>query len=163
MNKPMITIRQANKPDVPELAALYRQTVLAHAPQFYTPEQVKTWASFGANTRRFRRFILEVTTFVAVDDTGILGFSGVGEDGHVASVYVRHDCVRQGIGSRLMQEVLRHAKQKNIPRLYAEASPFSLGLFIKFGFHRYATETIDRNGIRFERYLVERRGEEVRE
>ncbi len=151
----MITIRQASEPDVPELADLYRQTILVHAPQFYTPEQVKTWAAFGFNTLHFRRLILGVTTFIALDETGILGFSGIGEDGHVASAYVRHDCIRQGIGSLLMQEVLSYAKHKTMPRLYAEASSFSLGLFTKFGFHVYATETIDRSGVQFERYLVE--------
>jgi putative acetyltransferase len=100
--------------------------------------------------------ILGVTTYVAEADTGILGFAGIGDNGYVASTYVRHDCLHQGIGSLLMQAVLTHAQEKQIQRLYAKASEFSLGLFQKFGFSQYDTEVVDRNGVQLTRYLVER-------
>lgn len=152
----MMHIRYANESDLIELAALYRQTVLTHAPNRYNPDQTKIWASFASDIEHFTQFILGVTTFVVTDQTAILGFAGIGEDGHVTSVYVRHDCIRQGIGSCLMQTILTYAESRSIPRLYAEASEFSLGLFIKFGFHLYDTEIVDRNGVQFKRYLVER-------
>jgi putative acetyltransferase len=99
---------------------------------------------------------LGVTTYVAVDDTSIVGFAGIGEGGYVASVYVRHDCLHRGIGSTLMQTVLDHAQREGLQRLYSEASEFSLGLFIEFGFRQYGTEVVDRNGVQFTRYLMER-------
>ncbi|PSR17289.1 GNAT family N-acetyltransferase [filamentous cyanobacterium CCP3] len=147
-------IRTATPSDLPALATLYRQTVLVNAPQHYTAAQTEAWAAVDAATPRFRQFILAVTTYVAEDETGIVGFAGVGEDGYVASVYVRHDCLRKGIGSTLMQAVLGHARQRKIQRLYAEASEFSLGLFQKFGFSQYDTEVVERNGVLFTRYLV---------
>ena len=42
-------------------------------------------------------------------------------------------------------------------RLYAEASEFSLGLFKKFSFRLYGTEIVNRQGVEFERYLMEYR------
>lgn len=151
-----MNLRTATAADLPTLATLYRETVLVNAPQFYSAAQTEAWAAVEAGSPRFRQFILEVTTYVAEDDTGMLGFSGIGDDGHVASVYVRHDCLHQGIGSVLMQAVLTHARSKQIPRLYAEASEFSLGLFTKFGFSLYDTEVVGHNGVEFTRHLVER-------
>ncbi|MBE9156943.1 GNAT family N-acetyltransferase [Nodosilinea sp. LEGE 06152] len=147
-------LRTATESDVPILAALFRETVLVNAPQHYTPAQTEAWAT--VDSLRFRQFILGVTTYVAEDDTGILGFAGVGDDGYVASAYVRHDCLHRGIGSILMQAVLAHAQEKQMHRLYSEASEFSLGLFQKFGFSQYDTEVVNRNGVEFTRYLVER-------
>ena len=152
-----MNIRLAQESDLPELANLFRQTVLAIAPQQYTPAQTQTWASFAADTDQFCQFIMTPATYLATDDTGILGFAGLSSNGHVASVYVRYDCIHQGVGSTLMQVILEKATLDNIERLYAEASEFSLGLFKKFGFYLYDTEVVDRQGIEFKRYLVERR------
>jgi putative acetyltransferase len=149
-------IRLAKEADLSELAALFRQTVLVNAPKYYTPTQTTVWAASPDDAEQFHQFILGVNTFVTTDDTSILGFAGIGEDGHVASVYVRHDSLHQGIGSALMQAVLDYAQNHRIHRLYAEASEFSLGLFKKFGFQLYDTELVDRHGVQFTRYLVER-------
>lgn len=148
----MMRIQLADAADLPELANLFRQTVLVHGPQHYTVAQTKAWATL--DPERFRQFIMGVTTFVAVDNTGILGFAGVGDDGHVASAYVHHNCLHQGIGSTLMTQILDHVRSLGLPRLYAEASEFSLGLFQKFGFQLDGTEVVDRHGVPFERYLV---------
>jgi putative acetyltransferase len=56
-------------------------------------------------------------------------------DGHITAIYVRSNCLGQGIGSRLLVVVFEPANIQNIRRLYAEASEFSLRLFLKFGFH----------------------------
>ncbi|MGF1569934.1 MAG: GNAT family N-acetyltransferase [Nodosilinea sp.] len=150
-----VNIRVATAADVPALAELFRQTVLHHAPSYYSPAQTQAWASSGTDNPQFRQLILEVTTYVAVDSTGVLGFAGIGETGYVASAYVRHDCLRQGIGSALMQAVLGYAQTHHLQRLYTEASEFSLGLFQKFGFRIYDTEVVERCGVPFTRYRME--------
>ncbi len=149
-----MNLRTATEADLPTLATLFRATVLANAPQHYSPAQTAAWAAVDGD--RFRQLILGVTTYIAEDDSGVVGFAGIGENGYVASAYVRHDRLHQGIGSLLMQAVLTHAQEKQLQRLYAEASEFSLGLFQKFGFSQYDTEVVERNGVQFTRYLVER-------
>ena len=150
-----VALRPATAEDIPALASLYRETVLAHAPQHYSPAQTQAWAAFGADTPAFRRFILGATTYVA-EAGAILGFGGLATDGHITALYVRHDGLGQGIGSRLLKTLLDQAHQEKLPRLYAEASAFSLGLFQKFGFRHYATDRVERGGVEFERYLVEK-------
>lgn len=149
-------IRLATAADIPELADLYRQTVLTHAPRYYSAEQTQAWAAAPADRDRFTRFILAVTTVVIADETGILGFAGIGTDGHVASVYVRGDRLGHGLGSMLMAQVIRHAEAHGLPRLSAEASEFSRGLFEKFGFQQVGTEVVQVGQATFTRYLMER-------
>ena len=151
-----MNIRIAHASDVPELAILFRQTVLKNAPQHYTAAQTEVWAAFAADADHFQRLILEPTTYIAEEAAKILGFAGLEENGHVASAYVRHDSLHRGVGSALMLKVLDHAEHHSLQRLYAEASEFSLGLFQKFGFRLYDTEVVDRQGVQFNRYLVER-------
>ncbi|MFH7245047.1 MAG: GNAT family N-acetyltransferase [Spirulina sp.] len=156
--KPIIanlTMRLATAEDIALLAALYRETVLTHAPQHYSPAQTKAWAAFGANTPQFHRFILGGTTYVAEAET-VLGFGGLAADGHITALYVRHDCLGRGIGSQLLKTLLNQAHHESMTRLYAEASAFSLGLFQTFGFCHYGTDQVDRGGVMFERYLVEK-------
>lgn len=150
-------IRLAQPEDVPALATLYRETVFAHGPQHYTPAQIDAWAAFGQDTPPFRQFILGAATYLAEDDRGVVGFAGLETNGHVASVYVRQDCIRQGVGSYLLSYLLSQAQGMTLDRLYAEASHLSLGLFLKHGFCHYATETVERDGVTFDRYLVEKR------
>lgn len=164
------SLRLATAADIPALASLYRETVLAHAPQYYSPAQTKAWAAFGADTPAFRRFILGATTYVAephgtdAATTGdlenppeqplILGFGGLATDGHITALYVRHDRLGQGIGSYLLTTLLEKARQEQMPRLYAEASTFSLGLFQKLGFRHCGSDRVEHNGAEFDRYLV---------
>ncbi|MFW5663992.1 MAG: GNAT family N-acetyltransferase, partial [Coleofasciculus sp.] len=86
-----MTIRMAQESDIPELAQLYQETVLAIAPHYYSEEQTHSWASFATDSVRFREFILSGKTFLATDETGILGFAGIADDGHITSAYVRRD------------------------------------------------------------------------
>jgi hypothetical protein len=53
-------------------------------------------------------------------------------------------------------EVLSRHPHPGSGRYYAEASAFSLPLFERCGFRRTGSERADRNGVQFERFLVER-------
>ena len=51
--------------------------------------------------QHFAAFILDVETWLLEDAQGPQGFAGLGLDGHISSLYVRSNCVRQGVGKRL--------------------------------------------------------------
>ncbi|MFQ5569646.1 MAG: GNAT family N-acetyltransferase [Rhodothermales bacterium] len=148
-------IRIATEADLPVLADLYAGSVNAIGPEQYSEAQVASWASF-ARKDTFCRFILESITYVAEDESGVLGFCGLSDSGHIASLYVRSDCTRQGIGSKLLATALDQAVKRGIRILRSEASEFSYPLFLKFGFILSGMETVDRNGVIFNRYLVEK-------
>ncbi len=150
------TIRLAEANDIPQLAQLYYETVIENGDQYYTKAQIKAWASFALDQTAFAQFFEGVTTFVTKTDGMILGFAGLAADGHITAVYVRGDRIGQGIGSQLMETLLNFADTRGICRLYAEASEFSLGLFLKFGFQQFDIEVVERGGVEFRRYLVEK-------
>lgn len=151
-----LSIRTATAADIAALAQLFTHTVETIGPQFYSPEQVQAWAKTPADSEKFQRFILEVTTFVAVLEGQIVGFAGVAETGYLATLYTHSDYQRRGIGSRLLEAVLEYAQAHQIGRLYTEASEFSKPLFEKFGFAVYEIEQVNRDGVWFNRSLMQR-------
>lgn len=150
------SIRLAKTADVPQLAQLYYETVRRNGAQHYTEAQTQAWANFARDQTAFARFVTAATTFLIEEDNALLGFAGIAADGHVTAVYVRGDRIGQGIGSQLMETLLNYAETQDLQRLYAEASKFSLGLFLKFGFQQFDVEVVERDGVEFQRYLVEK-------
>jgi len=150
-----MNIRRADSRDLPTLSQLYRDSVRALGPEAYSAEQIAAWSAF-ADADSFSLFITDAATFVAEDETGILGFCGIEADGHVTSVYVRADSFRQGIAGRLLSHVISYANDLEIPRLHTETSHFSRQLFHHHGFVDCGMETIERHQVTFERFLVER-------
>ncbi len=148
--------RLAKPDDVVSLAELFANSVRMTGPAAYSSAQVESWAASANDLAWFRNFILQPTTYLVIDETGPVGFCGIEECGHITSVYVRGDRQRSGIGTRLMEVLIQHAARAGIQRLSAEASEFSLPLFLKSGFRCSGTESIDRNGSVFVRHLVER-------
>jgi len=149
-------VRIATPADVPLLAELYADSVHKVGLQHYRPLQVAAWAAFARDMPAFRQFILQPVTYIIEDESGIVGFAGIAEDGHIASLYVRSDRGRQGIGSLLLEALLDHAHRHQIKRLYAEANEFSRSLFARFKFRQYDTEVVQRGEAQFTRYLMER-------
>lgn len=150
-----VRIREAVAADVPALAALYGGTVRAAGPEHYDAAQVEAWAAF-AGEARFRSFVLDPHTIVAEEEDGIVGFAGLGADGHVTALYVRADRMRRGIGSALLRAVIERAEAQEIGRLYTEASAFSRPVFERHGFRLDAVEVVERRGATFERYRMVR-------
>ena len=149
-------LRVAGAHDVPRLAELYVASVRTLGPQTYTPAQVEAWAAFAADAAEFRRYVLDPVTLV-LEDAGILvGFCGVDHRGHVASLYVRGEYGRRGLGSALLLAALEDARRRGVRRFHAEASDLSLPVFLRQGFTHVRTERASRRGVVFERHLVRR-------
>lgn len=157
-SRPYPVIREAVEADVPQLAALYAGSVKTLSPGAYSPEQVLAWAGFADNTDAFRQWVLGPRTLVMEDDSGILAFCGVDDAGHVASLYVRADRARQGLGTQLLQTALDRAAALGVHSFHAEASELSLPVFKRLGFSVEAIEKGACGGAVFERYLVRRVG-----
>lgn len=150
-----VNFRLAVAADLPALRAIYAASVTAMGPSAYTPKQVAVWREF-AEQAGFEDSILAVNTFIACLDDDNVGFCGIADDGHVASVYVRPDRCGKGIGGALLSEAMVRHPAPSCGRYYAEASRFSLPLFLRYGFDRTGTEQVERNGVAFERFLVAR-------
>lgn len=141
---------------MPELRRLYADSVRRLGPRHYSPEAVAAWASF-ADQPRFREFVTTPFTFVAEDESGVVGFGGVDASGHVASLYVRAGRGREGIGSRLLLKLLEVGRAEGASHFRTEASELSRPLFERFGFSVVGVEVVERSGVAFERFRMEKR------
>lgn len=151
-----VVLREAREDDVPELRRLYADSVRRLGPEHYPPEAVAAWASF-AEEARFRDFVMTPLSFVAEDDSGVVGFAGVDASGHVVFLYVRGDRGREGIGSRLLSKLLEVGRAEGARNFRTEASELSRPLFARFGFSVVGVEVVDRSGVAFERFRMEKR------
>ena len=111
--------RLATSDDLPALAELYATTVRRLGPTLYTAEQVRVWSESPRDAERFRDFILNARTLVALAEnaTDPVGFAGLEADGRIASLYVAADFCRQGVGTALLQAILEQARAVGLTRL----------------------------------------------
>lgn len=147
-------IREGTEADLLAFAAVFRDAIQVAGPARYTPDQVAAWAASAEDGAAFGRRMLETRTFVAEDESGLVGFASLDPDGRVGMLYVRGDGQRRGVGGRLLATALEAAAGSE--RSYAEASAISLPVFLRAGFEVVGTETVRRQGVSFERHLVER-------
>ncbi|MCB1955661.1 MAG: GNAT family N-acetyltransferase [Rhodocyclaceae bacterium] len=150
-----LSIRPARVEDVNTLRGLYRAAVLALGPAAYSPAQVAAWQAFAGHAD-FEAFILDVHTWVAVRDDAPIGFCGVDDEGHVASLYLAPEMCGAGLGEALLRAVLARHPRPSSGRYHAEASAFSLPVFLRCGFTRADVEQVERDGVAFERQRVVR-------
>ena len=150
--------RLATADDLPALAELYAYTVRKMGPALYTEDQVRVWSASPADAERFRRFVLNAHTLVAmVEDSAYpVGFAGLEPHGRIASLYVHADYCRRGIGSNLLAALLEKAQADGLTHLRTEASKFSRPVFERFGFKLDEVERGMHNGVPFMRFLMSR-------
>jgi len=150
--------RLATADDLPALAELYATTVRKLGPALYTADQVRVWSASPDDAERFRCFVLNAYTLVAVveESPHPVGFAGLEADGRIASLYVQADFCRRGIGSALLTALLQKAEQDGLTQLRTEASKFSRPVFERFGFELDEVERGMHHGVPFMRFLMSR-------
>ncbi|MEQ8736749.1 MAG: GNAT family N-acetyltransferase [Rhodospirillaceae bacterium] len=146
-------IRPAQETDIVALVELFQSSIETQASEHYTEAQVEAWSGRATETS-FQDFILGPTTFVAVDESGPMGFCGYAKDGHITSLYIRPDCKGQGVGRALLQHVLDRASADGVNAFHAEASAMAIPLFEKLGFEKAGFDHITVGDVKFKRQLM---------
>ena len=102
------------------------------------------------------RAIAITTAYVAVTDTGIVGYSNLVAE-EVNQLYVRPDYGGRGVARLLYEHVEAAAVDRGIEHLTATASLRSAPVFLRFGFKE--DDRVERlyEGVSFEVVLVSKR------
>jgi putative acetyltransferase len=161
MEKDMITIREYSKEDAQELASLYYNTIHQINIRDYTQEQVDAWASpsgFKSHSgvedwgKKFER----TKPIIAVVGDKIVGFAEFEPDGHIDCFYCHHEWIGKGVGSALMREILKRAKQNRIHRIFSEVSITAKPFFERHHFVVTAEQIDYKKGIGLINFKMER-------
>lgn len=143
-------IREAQETDLVSLMELFRSAIEVQGRDHYSDDQVQAWSG-RASESSFADFVLQPETFVAVDDSGPIGFSGYAADGHITSLYIRPDRAGQGVGRALIGHVLEHANAHGVNRFHFEASTMAIPLFEKKGFEKSGFDEVTVANVHFRR------------
>jgi len=130
MNKPLIRIADWHNPEDQKALRMIRQCVFIEEQS--VPAELE-WDEFDDNS----------THFLAIVDNKPVATARLKPDGQFGRMAVLSPYRHQGVGSALLQFVMRQAKNKNLKTLYCHAQTSALDFYQRHGFNTYGDEFDD--------------------
>lgn len=130
-----ITIRSYHESDAPFLAAIYFYTIHQINEKDYSNAQLKAWAPESSlETEGWLRKWQKLPPIVAIINHVIVGFAEFENNGHIDCFYSHHEYQGCGVGSALMREIEKIAREHKINKIFAEVSVTAKPFFEAKGF-----------------------------
>jgi putative acetyltransferase len=148
-------IRDYHPTDASTLAAVFRSAILKTAASCYSPEQVAIWSSFADDLEQFHHRLSLGVTRVAVVQRPV-AFGQLHPNSHIELLYTDSSFARQGYASLIYQQLEAEAIAQGASHLQTEASHISKQFFLKVGFEVLELEIVERAGLPFERFKVQK-------
>ena len=128
-------LRPLAERDIPEMQALFSDTVLHVNVRDYSREEVEDWASCGDSMEHWRRLLAGNAFVGAFDAQGrLVGFSSMNAGGHLHSMFVHKDSQGRGVATLLLSEVEKVARGYGVRRIGAEVSVTARPFFEAHGY-----------------------------
>ena len=154
--KKTITIRRYQAEDVKEIASLYYNTIHKINAQDYTKEQLNAWAPYQDNYAAWQEKYSHFKPFVATIDGRLVGFAELESKGYIDCFYVHHQFQGLGVGTALMGEIVKEARKKLLPQIYAEVSITGKPFFTSKGFQIIKEQIVQIRGVALQNFLMEK-------
>ena len=133
-----IEIRQAVLKDKPGIVDLIHHTVKTDYPGFY-PQGVVDFFLEYHNPESISGNIIH-GYFLVAEDENRLTATGCLKNNEIGSVYIHPDHRRKGIGSKIVNELLREAKRKELNKIFLDSTINARLFYEKLGFGIVSTE-----------------------
>lgn len=166
---PSWTVGSLSSDDALIAAQMFRQTVHAVAARDYSPAQLEAWAPHDDQHQRALAKRLAAQVSVGVKECGILiGFGTLGDggaseaagatakSGELDMLYVHKDRQRQGIATRIADELEQLARQRGWRTLRTFASKTARPFFERRGYRILRSNIAVRQGVELQNYLMEK-------
>jgi putative acetyltransferase len=127
-------IRRADLKDIEAISKLYYDTIVTVNNKDYNDEQILAWSATASNEEGWVRRIEEQDFYVAIIDNKIVGFASIDNTGYLDLLYVHKDYQRQGIGSKLLQEMEKIAHELELKEVSVQSSFTAKPFFETHGF-----------------------------
>jgi hypothetical protein len=86
----------------------------------------------------------------------VVGFAEFEPNGHIDCFYVHHNFQGVGVGTALMHEIEMEAREKLLPRIYAEVSITARPFFASKGFQVIKQQTVRIRGVELTNFVMEK-------
>lgn len=151
-------IRAAEPTDADAVRRVHRASIEGLGPEAYDSEQVEAWAS-GCESADYASTIADddVRFVVAERDGDIVGFGSLRlerladestADAEITGVYVHPSVAREGVGTALLADLEREARERGRRLLGLSASLNAVPFYDHHGYERVETRTHEFSGHR---------------
>jgi putative acetyltransferase len=150
-------MRKWRAQDLDATIETFRRSVHELASGDYSAEELHAWAPDEADYSEWERR-MDVSQGWTFEINGKLGgFITTDAPGHIALLYVHPDYQRMGVASALLELLVADAGTRGITDLHTESSRTARSFFEQAGFSVVRTQTVTRNGVALENFVMERK------
>lgn len=139
-----------------QIADLHHDSVHGAAHTHYSPEQLEAWAPTPPDYGWWEGRLAGKQPFVALQDSQVLGFIELDDDGHIDCLYTHRDFQRRGVATRLYLHAEGEARKSGMSRLFVEASLLARPFFEKHGFRVLKQNRVLRHGVALTNFSMEK-------
>lgn len=151
-----LKIRRYRESDTKTLTRVYFESVRNGTMDFYSKEQREAWAPAIPDTDTWKSRLAPMIVFVAEDDSGIVGFMTLEDNGYIDLAFVRPDRIATGVASELYKHVEETSRELQQERLFSDASEMARRFFDKRGWVVKRKRIIERDGVELTNYRMEK-------
>ena len=136
---------------------VYQDSIESQGHIFYSQDQIQAWSALAWLPGVLDRSLDEGKGWVSCQKNEIEAFAVRYPMHRLALLYCRGRSARCGHATALLKLVERQARSDNQMLLVTEASSFSYPLLLRSGWVMQSSEIIKIAGVKFERYLMEKK------
>lgn len=149
-----LEFREATLDDLPEITALFRDTIRNVNSKDYSEKQIEAWASGADKTKKWEKRIKSLYFLVAELDNQIVGFSYLKDGNYLDGLFVHKDFQGKTIASKLLRIMESRVSMNGFERIKSDVSITALPFFDS---HFYEVEKKQKVSVRdviLENYIV---------
>lgn len=130
----MFKIRKPKIEEARIISNLVCETINIINSRDYDDRQIEAWISKN-QLNNFKEHIRNKRDIYVLDDKGVIGV-GIArvEDRTIGGIYVKHDKIKQGYGSKLLDYIEKINKKKGVKRLKLYSTITAKGFYKKNGY-----------------------------
>ena len=139
-----------------EIADLFHDSVHEIGRSYYSKEEIEAWAPTPPDYEKWSVRLKNKKPYMAVQNSKVLGFIELENNGHIDGLYTHKDFQRCGVARNLYLHLEKEAKAKGIKMLYVEASHIAKPFFENQNFKLVKENTVVRNGVKLTNFKMEK-------
>ena len=151
-----MNIRKYEVTDCAKIVDLFYDTVHTINAKDYTKTQLDVWATCKTDIVAWNNAFLEHNTLVAEEDSIIVGFGDMDNNGYLDKLYIHKEYQGKGIATAIVNELEKQATIQGNDIFITHASITSKPFFEKRGYIVICDNNVIRNGVELKNFIMEK-------